>query len=159
MVTLNQANSSVIAALDAVPEWMMKRSIHEDCRHEEDKFKWLESEKAGRDLGEAAVFRWVREHWAGYLRAKWIEHLQGKCFWTELDRGDFGLLLRQLQDQHHLLVPILDRLKAGQENLDIILWATQERIPLADVCRILELLDVNSTRLLHRFDEQTPRSH
>ncbi|MGL4419666.1 MAG: hypothetical protein ACRCZF_03280, partial [Gemmataceae bacterium] len=67
-------------------------SIYHDSQHEADKFKWIESEKAGFDLGETAIKRWVRDHWCVYLRAKWLEHLQGTCFWVELDRGDFGLL-------------------------------------------------------------------
>ena len=65
----------------------------------------------------------MQEHWWGYLRARWLEHLQGKRFWVELDRGDFGLLQREFHDQPLLLDRILDRLKAGQENLDIICWA------------------------------------
>jgi hypothetical protein len=151
MVSAHTTNNPQ-AYLNAPVEAVAKRSIHEDCRVEEDRFKWIESEKVGYDLGETAIHRWVREHWTDYLRAKWLEHLQGKCFWTELDRGDFGLLLRQFQDQQHLLIPILDRLKAGQENLHIICWANAEKIPFEDVLHILEALDVNSRRLLHRFD-------
>src|SRR4051812_36825629 len=49
------------------------------------RFRWIESEKPGHDLGEAAIRRWVRCHWRGYLRARWLEHLQGKRFWVELD--------------------------------------------------------------------------
>ena len=49
-------------------------SIYTDCRAEADRFKWIESEKAGRDLGEGAIKRWVQDHWWGYLRARWLEH-------------------------------------------------------------------------------------
>ena len=84
-------------------------SVYEDCEHEAERFKWIESEKAGRDLGEQAVRRWVREHWCGYLRARWLEHLHGKRYWKELDRGDFGLLQRSFQDQALLL----DRIREG----------------------------------------------
>src|SRR5688572_1341802 len=86
----------------ACPSAVARLSIYDDCRAEMDRFKWIESEKAGHDVGEAAVGTWVREHWTGYLRAKWLEHLQGKCFWVELDRGDFGLLQHQFQDQRDL---------------------------------------------------------
>ena len=81
-----------------------------------------------------------------------MEHLQGKRFWLELDRGDFGLLLNQFHDNPVLLDRILDRLKEGQENLDIILWAQNWNIPMGPVLRILEALDINSRRLAHRFD-------
>lgn len=128
------------------------KSVHRECVEEENKHKWIESEKAGYDLGEGCVKRWVRDHWTGYLRARWVEHLQGKCFWIELAGRDFGLLLREFQDQSDLLNLILNQLKAGRENLDVIAWALAGDVPLDPVCQILEALDVNSKRLSHRFD-------
>jgi hypothetical protein len=129
-----------------------KGSVYADCEREADRFKWIESEKAGCDLGEKAIRRWVKEHWWGYLRARWLEHLEGKQFWEELDRGDFGLLQRRFHEDTLLLDRILDRLKAGQENLDIILWALDWGLHLTDVRTVLQALDINSRRLAHRFD-------
>jgi hypothetical protein len=131
---------------------LTKKSVHRECIEEENKHKWIESEKAGYDLGEACVKRWVKEHWRGYLRAKWVEHLQGKCFWIELDRGDFGLLQRKFQAQAELLDVILNQLAAGKENLDVMCWAITNQISIDPVSEILEALDVNSQRLEHRFD-------
>ena len=130
---------------------MQKCSIHEDCQREEEQHRWIESEKAGHDLGEAAVRQWVGQHWSGYLRARWLEHLQGKRFWIELDRGDFGLLQQRFQDKALLLDRILDRLKSGQENLQVILWAIDWQVPMPDVIEILTALDINSRRIVHRF--------
>ena len=130
----------------------VRASVYIDCEREADRFKWIESEKAGCDLGEQAIRRWVKEHWWGYLRARWLEHLQGKQFWEELDRGDFGLLQRRFHENTLLLDRILDRLKAGQENLDIIRWALDWGLALTDVRAILLALDINSRRLAHRFD-------
>jgi hypothetical protein len=96
----------------------------------------------------------VKEHWWGYLRARWLEHLHGKCFWVELDRGDFGLLQRTFNENDVLLDRILDRIKAGQENLDIIRWALDWNIPTKPLIDILESLDINSRRLVHRFETQ-----
>ena len=131
---------------------MHKCSIYEDCQAEQDRYKWIESEKAGQDLGEVAVRQWVRQHWSGYLRARWLEHLQGRRFWVELDRGDFGLLGREFHDQAMLIDRILDRLKAGQENLQIINWAIEWHIPIEPVLQILRTLDINSRRLAHQFE-------
>jgi hypothetical protein len=131
---------------------VQKCSIYEDCQREADRYKWIESEKAGQDLGEVAVRQWVKQHWCGYLRARWLEHLQGKTFWIELDRGDFGLLQQRFQDQGLLLDRILDRLKTGQENLQVILWAIDWKVAMPDVLEILTALDINSRRLSHRFD-------
>src|SRR5271165_4851443 len=131
---------------------MEKCSVYIESEKEALRYKWIESEKAGRDLGESAIRKWVKEHWWGYLRARWLEHLQGRRFWVELDRGDFGLLQRKFQDSDLLLDRILDRLKSGQENLDIICWAQAWGIPMESVILILEALDINSRRLAHRFD-------
>jgi hypothetical protein len=129
-----------------------KCSIYEDCEREAARHKWIESEKAGQDLGEVAVRQWVKQHWCGYLRARWLEHLQGKTFWIELDRGDFGILTRRFHDQGLLLDRILDRLKTGQENLHVILWAIDWQLPMSEVLDILTALDINSRRLSHKFD-------
>lgn len=130
----------------------VERSLYDDSINEAHRFKWIQSEKAGRDLGEQAIRSWVQEHWTGYLRARWIEHLEGVTFWTELGKNDFGLIKRAFQDQPLLLDRIIDRLKAGQENLHIILWAIDWHIDMNMVIRILEELDVNGKRLAHKFD-------
>lgn len=131
---------------------MEKCSVYVECQKEADRFKWIESEKAGFDLGEPCIRRWVKDHWCGYLRARWLEHLQGITFWVELDRGDFGLLQRSFRQQDLLLDRILDRLKDGQENLDIIIWALDWAVPMQQVLSVLEALDINSRRLAHRFE-------
>jgi len=92
---------------------MDKSSVYTESEQEALRYKWIESEKAGHDLGEDAIRLWVKRHWWGYLRARWLEHLQGKCFWVELDRGDFGLLQREFHDNTLILDRILDRLKSG----------------------------------------------
>jgi hypothetical protein len=131
---------------------MDKCSVYTESEQEALRHKWIESEKAGRDLGEDAIRNWVKQHWWGYLRARWVEHLQGVRFWVELDRGDFGLLEKEFRDQTLLLDRILDRLKTGQENLDIIIWAQDWGIDAEPVLAILKALDINSRRLSHRFD-------
>src|SRR5437588_2567372 len=121
---------------------MEKCSVYVEGEQEALRYKWIESEKAGCDLGETAIRVWVQTHWWGFLRARWLEHLQGKRFWSELDRGDFGLLGRCFEDQVLLLDRILDRLKTGQENLDIICWAHNWGICTGPVLQILEALDI-----------------
>lgn len=137
--------------------FVVRKSLFSDCIEEENRHKWIESEKAGYDLGEGAIRRWVAEHWTTYLRAKWVEHLQGKCFWIELDRGDFGLLQREFKDCPSLLDLILDKLKSGQENLHLLvyaIWVCNDpvNIPVGRMIEILESLDINSRRIAHRFD-------
>src|SRR5881392_1419554 len=117
---------------------MEKASVYADGEQEALRYKWIESERAGHDLGEVAIRRWVQCHWWGYLRARWLEHLRGRRFWVELDRGDFGLLQREFVDQALLLDRVLDRLLVGQDNLAILNWALSWGIPTDPVIRILE---------------------
>jgi hypothetical protein len=135
-----------------VVEKIERNSVFDDCEREVQKYKWIESEKAGCDQGEEAIRRWVKYHWSGFLRAKWLEHLQGRRFWVELDRGDFGLLLKEFTGNALLLDRILDRIKVGQENLQILCWALEWGIPTEPVLDILQALDINSRRLAHKFD-------
>jgi hypothetical protein len=131
---------------------MVKQSVWDDCQCEMERYKWIESEKAGYDLGEPAIRRWIKEHWNGYLRARWLEHLQGTTYWVELDHDDFELLRTHFQDKLLLLDRIVDRLKVGQENLHIIQWALDWNLPMCDVQAILLALDINGRRMSHRFD-------
>ncbi|MBX9677887.1 MAG: hypothetical protein K2X38_03915 [Gemmataceae bacterium] len=132
---------------------MMILSVYVEAQKEAEAFKWIESQKAGYDLCDVALRRWVREHWWGFLRERWIQHLQGSAYWMELDRGDFGLLNNAFLDKQELLHPILNSLKNGLENLDVILWAQRDGLPMEDVINILEALDINSRRLSHQFDD------
>jgi hypothetical protein len=133
---------------DVPPELCM--SLHRCGEEEAQRHKWIESEKAGRDLGEWAIRTWIRDHWHGFLRHRWIEHLEGKTFWVELAQDDFGLLHRVFSDSL-LIDPILEMIKNGEENLDIIVWAINRDYPMDEVREILRTLDVNSLRIVKRF--------
>jgi hypothetical protein len=128
-------------------------SVHDQGEEEAKRHKWIESEKAGRDLGESAIRYWVREHWNGFLRARWLEHLQGRTYWIELDHNDFGLLIREFRDSP-LIGAIVNRLKDGEENLEVLVWAIDERLPMDQVLEILEALDINSRRIEFMLDER-----
>jgi hypothetical protein len=134
-----------------------RMSLHQCAEEEALQFKWIESQKAGHDLGETAIRMWIGRHWRGFLRHRWLEHLQGKTFWIELDQSDFGLL-RTAFKSSPLIDPIIDRLKHGGENLDIILWAHRHQFPMPDVLEILLALDVNSGRLECSFDPWRTRA-
>jgi hypothetical protein len=121
-------------------------SVHDHSAAEAERYKWIVSERAGHDLGELAIRLWVREHWNGYLRARWLEHLQGRTFWIELDHNDFGLLKRVFRGSA-VFDEILNKLRAGKENLDILNWAIDKDAPMQEVLNILETLDINSRRI------------
>jgi hypothetical protein len=72
--------------------------------------------------------------------------------WVELDHNDFGVLQRAFQGNGLLLDRILDRLKAGQENLNISCWAHNIGLDPKPILQMLEALGIDSRRLAHRFD-------
>jgi hypothetical protein len=112
--------------------------------------RWIECEKAGYDLGPVTVREWIKLHWAVFLRARWIEHLQGLVFWIELDHDDYGLLTRVFH-QSPLLDEIMRRVKNGDENLTILNWAIDTVLPMEQVIDILETLDINGRRMECQF--------
>jgi hypothetical protein len=128
--------------LDAI----IKESLHLRSVEEALKHKWIESEKRGHDLGEEAIRHWIQKHWNGYLRDRWIEHLEGKHFWIELSADDFGLLTRR-PFQSEYFDAIVAMLKARGENFTILNWAIDNNLPTDEIREILEYLDVNSARI------------
>lgn len=47
-----------------------------------DRHKWFLSEKAGCDLGQAAIKNWKCKHWWSWCRARLVEHLSGTKYWS-----------------------------------------------------------------------------
>lgn len=128
------------------PVSFTRMSVHEMGAEEARRHKWILSEKAGRDLGEVAIRNWVRDHWNSFLRYRCLEHLQGLKFWIELDHDDFGML-QPLLSESALVARIVEHLKAGQENLGILCWAIDAKLPMPEVLKTLEVLDINSRRI------------
>src|SRR3954463_15634623 len=73
-------------------------TAHALCAME--RHKWLESEKAGRDLGDRALTDWIERYWKGFTRAKLVEHFYGWRCWGAFDEHDFGLMIRQSVEYH-----------------------------------------------------------
>lgn len=114
-------------------------------------YKWIESEKVLQNIeSEFAIHCWIFTRREGYLRAKLLEHLLGYKFWSEIDKLEFGTLAEQFANDHVLLDRIIDRLRGNQENLEILMWAQEWNIAIDRVVQILEIIDLNSQRLLPR---------
>lgn len=129
------------------PDAAEHKVLFEEATREAHQHKWIESEKAGRDLGDQAIRDWHKHFWRSFCRERWVEHLQGIAFWEELDNDDFGLLTIKFHDNTSLVDRIVEKLTAGGENLDVIQWAIEKKQDVNDVIEVLKILDINSRRL------------
>lgn len=121
------------------------------------KYRWIKCQEAGYDLGPSTIRDWVKLHWSGFLRERWLQHLQGYAFWIELEDADYGRLPRELNPSP-LLDAIMDRVRRGQENLQILNWAIEMVLPMEEVIRILETVDINARRMECQFANRLCRN-
>lgn len=125
------------------------RSLLEASLEAAREHKYLESEKAGRDLGLGAIEEWQRRHWTIWLRHRWVEHLLGESCWEEFEPERFGRLRTLFAARAALLDQVLAQVRHGAENLDILCWAVAERQDLDSVQRMLVELRLNEIRCIH----------
>ncbi len=135
-----------------MPDGVEPHSIFEEASREAYKHKWLESEKAGYDIGYSAIEDWHRRFWHKFVRERWIQHIRGVAYWRELDNDDFGILHKEFQDYPDLAEKIVHHLEAGGENLDIIQWGVSTGQDMDAVLHILGRLDLNAHRLASKLD-------
>ncbi len=117
-----------------------------------DRHKWIESEKAGRDLGEGVHKDWIDRFWKGWTRSKLMEHLYGWRCWGAFEEEDFALLTRATVDYHvprAVLLAVAGILGEGGENLDVIAWAQAGNHDLDQILWLLDRIDINAKR--HRL--------
>jgi hypothetical protein len=128
--------------------------MNEEARQEAERFKWIESERAGRDLGEEAIRQWIARHWSGYVRARVLDHLAGTRLWAELPREEFGILPRAFPESTELVRVIVKQLAAGADNLTVISWAVETSQPMDLVSKILQAIDINQYHGRFRFPNE-----
>lgn len=131
-------------------------SLTEESWREAQAERWIRSYEAGCDLGNRIVQQWVHDHWPGFLRARWLDHILGLKFWAELDRNEFGILAQTPCERLSLLNEIVEQLRRQAENLDVICWARKKKSPEEQqiVRDLLLIINVNSRRMQCHFSEQ-----
>jgi hypothetical protein len=128
------------AALMELDE-IFRRSLYREATHEARRYQEEHPEKFDRASRE-----WNIRHWWPWARDRWLEHIRGQVFWIELGEDDFDLTNKGIFGNQDLLDMILHQVEAGQENLDIINWATRSDEDMDDVVDILEKLNLNKHR-------------
>jgi hypothetical protein len=113
--------------------------------------KWIESEKARRDVGHAAVIDWLRRFWWRFCRWRRIEHVEGVQRWFEFSHDDFARLLQRILQDDRLTLLIIELIKTDQRrvmsDLEIIEWAHDSAVPMERVLEILSEIHINMARL------------
>jgi hypothetical protein len=133
------------------------RSLKEVAWREANDWRWFLSEQEKRDVGESAIRMWVHQHWPGFLRARWIDHMLGVEFWAELDRNEFGILRKTPPSLRPLLDELIGHLICGAENLNIICWSRRKPpSEQATIRELLHLINVNGHRLRCHFADEPP---
>jgi hypothetical protein len=122
--------------------------VYEEANRAIQEYKWIESEKAGRDLGVNAARDWVESNWRTFCRSRLVQHLRGEVFFDEFGTESFGSLSGGFGEVTELLNFVLERIKEGAENLDLLRWACQEHMPLHQLLQVLKVVDINGRRLL-----------
>lgn len=114
-----------------------------------ERHKWIESQKAGHDVGTSAYEHWLDHCWKGWTRSKLLEHLYGWRCWAAFDEEDYGLFTRSTVE-HHVSKTILEQvanlLADGGENLDVINWAITADHDIEAIMWLLDRIDINSKR-------------
>jgi|GEM_PF-588417 hypothetical protein len=113
--------------------------------------KWIESEKARRDVGHAAVTDWLRRFWWRFCRWRRIEHVEGLQRWYEFSHDDFAKVVRPILENDRLMLVIIELMKADHQrvmnDLEVIEWARDAGLPMERVLEILGEIHINVARL------------
>jgi hypothetical protein len=113
--------------------------------------KWIESEKARRDVGNAAVADWLRRFWWRFCRWRRIEHVEGVQRWYEFSHDDFAKIMRPILEDDRLMLVIIELMKADRirvmNDLEVIEWARDIGLPMDRVLEILGDIHINIARL------------
>ena len=113
--------------------------------------KWIESEKARRDVGHAAVVDWLGRFWWRFCRWRRLEHLEGVRRWYEFSHEDFAKALRAILEDDRLTLVILELMKADHirvmNDLEVIEWARDVGLPMERVLEVLGVIHINVARL------------
>jgi len=113
--------------------------------------KWIESEKARRDVGHAAVVDWLVRFWWRFCRWRRIEHVEGVRRWFEFSHEDFAKIVRPILENDRLTLVIVELMKADRRrvmnDLEIIEWARDVQVSMDRVLEILGDIHINVSRL------------
>ena len=123
-------------------------SLYEEGYQEALRHRWNQSQERGLDLGTDGEREWYDLYWSYFCRLKFLDHICGKTKFREFTEKEHGLVNRLFKTGDLLFEMILDRAYFGKENLELINWALEWRLPMDRVMEILELLNLNRAQFM-----------
>lgn len=142
---------NVLCSIDCHVDYSQVESVFEAAYLEARRHRWIESQNAGRDLGDRAIRDWYRRFWWTFLRYRHVEHLQGDWEWLEFSADSFGVLQQSSEWQTPLTQEIVDLYRTGWENLSIICHSLERAYPMEKVYCCLVTINMNDARLDPQF--------
>jgi hypothetical protein len=127
-------------------------SVFEAAFLEARRHRWIESQNAGRDLGNVVFNDWYRRFWWTFLRYRHVEHLLGEQAWLEFDAASFSVLQKSPRWGNPLTQEIIELYRVGWENLNIIDHALNRDYPMNEVFECLATINMNDARLNPQFN-------
>jgi hypothetical protein len=109
--------------------------------------RWCTSVQEQRDRGPDAEKEWYQVHYHKFARGCLVKHITGDTMFADFREETFNIV-----ETHHARFPrtltqrILDQIKDGKENLDIINWAYAAGEDIDKVVAILEDIPINECR-------------
>lgn len=125
----------------------VRHRVYEQAVKAIQEHKWLQSEKAGRDVGPQAALEWNQRYWLRFYRERFVQHLRGEVFFEEFGIECYRLVAGGIAASREVLDTVLDKVQEGAENLELICWARRHRLPRDQVLEILKALNINNRRL------------
>ncbi len=119
-------------------------SVYDQAEREACRYKWIESQKRGFDLGRAAIKDWDQRHFKKFYRWCHWQHLTGRQFFKEFPDDHFN---RVMDPRDELEQRIVDQFWDGLENLEIFVGAHGRGWPSSRVRVVLSNLRINEGRL------------
>ena len=119
-------------------------SVYDQAWREACRYKWIESQKRGFDLGRAAIKDWDQRHFKKFYRWCHWQHLTGRQFFNEFPDDHFN---RVMDPRDELERRIVDQFWDGLENLEIFVGAHGSGWSRSRVRVVLSDLRINEGRL------------
>jgi len=121
-------------------------SVWDLARQEADRHKWCVSVQRGCDAGPAAVDEWYEDYLHLFWRYCWYEHVRGVRRWREFHGCPAEQLAPLIQNGDTVVTQVVDLVKQGEQNLNILAWATRVQLCTGRVREVLEIINMNHWR-------------